>query len=364
MHGRRTLLLLWVGCLVAAASAAHADFYLHKTLDVSFWFNAETLYGDNPSAVTTDGSSLWVSGYNFGAGGLAGVVKISDPFGPGRTMTPFVSLATPDNRGFSGLGYDTVSGVVFAAYDDGAADDNGITGWDPATGANLWARNARGGSSVDFDPGFGGDGTGAAWSTFGSGRRALQNSTTGADIYTTADGMIINGANTGTFWRDMDFAPDGDIWLREGNQVISANRTGANSVDTAFQVVFTTDADFVNGQNIAYLNGLAGGDLVVYNDRPNAATDQLWSNVLKLINTDGTSSSWQFLTGLGDPLPGDFATGAGYYDFEWDAAGQALYVSDFSGRAVYQFKTMPVPEPATLTLLALGGAAFLRRKRG
>lgn len=361
MHRRPILAVIWVGCLLMAAAASYGDFYLHKTLDVSSWFNATTDYGDNPSAVTTDGSSLWVAGYNFGTGS-AGVVKISDPFGPGRAMAPFVSLATPDNRGFSGLAYDATAGVVLAAYDDGAADDNGITGWNPATGANMWARNARGGSSVADDPGFGSVDTGAAWSTFGSGRRALQNSTTGADIYTTADGMIINGAGTGTFWRDMDFAPDGDIWLREGNQVISANRTGGNSVDTAVQIVTTTDADFVNGQNIAYLNGLAGGDLVAYNDRPGAATDQTWANVVKLIDTAGAASSMQFLTGTGDPLAGDFSTGAGFYDFEWDAGGQTLYVSDFTARAVYQFKTMPVPEPATLGLLAMGAIVFLRRK--
>ena len=174
MHRRLMYAVLCGSCLLMAAAASYGDFYLHKTLDVSYWFSASAGYGDNPSAVTTDGSSLWVAGYNFGADGVAGIVKITDPFGPGRASTPVVSLTTPDNRGFSGLAYDATAGAVLAAYDDGAADDNGITGWDPATGASLWARNARGGSSVADDTGFGGVDTGAAWTTFGSGRRFLR----------------------------------------------------------------------------------------------------------------------------------------------------------------------------------------------
>ncbi len=357
-----------LGCASLLATSASADFFLHNTLDLSDsnyfpqpLFDNDSPYGTNPSVVTTDGSSLWLAGFNGGTGTMVGIVRIADPWGtPGATDV--ASITTPASRGFSGLAYDVISGVVLASYDDGAANANGITGWNPVTGVNMWAKNARGGSGVGNDPGFDGAGFGAGWTTFGSGRRALQDALTGADIYTLSDGMIINGAGTGTFWRDMDFAPDGDIWLREGNNVIAANRTGANAVDTAVLIVDEPEADYVVGQNLAYLDGLTGGDLVIYNAREGGAPGQLWADIVKLINPDGTPAAAQLLDGFGAPLDASFAEGAAYYDFEWDAENQAMIVSDYSNRLVYRFLTYPIPEPATLTLLALGGALLLRRR--
>jgi hypothetical protein len=360
-----TIVLVCAGLLTATASA---DFFLHGTLDLNDsnyfpapLFDNDSPYGTNPSAVTTDGSSLWLSGFNGGTGTLTGIVKVTDPWGVPSAFQ-VTSIITPASRGFSGLAYDYISNVVLASYDDGAANANGITGWDPVTNSGLWAKTARGGSGVGDDPGFAGAGFGAGWTTFGSGRRALQDSLTGADIYTLSDGMIINGAGTGTFWRDMDFAPDGDIWLREGNNVISANRTGANGCDTAVLVVDEPEADYVVGQNIAYLDGLAGGDLIIYNARAGGAPGQLWADIVRLINADGTPASAQLLDGFGAALDPSFAEGAAYYDFEWDAGNQALIVSDYSNRLVYRFLTYPVPEPGSLTLLAFGGALLLRRR--
>ncbi len=362
-------LIAWsVAGMAALATSAQADFFLHNTLDLSntdlfgaALFDNESSLGTSPSAITTDGSSLFIAGFNGGTGTKAGVVRIEDPFSAAPTTTEFVSLETPGSRGFSGLAYDAATGSVLAAYDDGAADANGITAWHATTGGLLWAKEARGGSSVELDPGVGGSGRGAAWTTFGSGRRALQDIVTGNDIFTTGDGMIINGTGTGTFWRDLDFAPNGDIWLREGNNVIQGVRDGANSLSATNLVVDATEADFVNGQNIAYLDGLAGGDLVVYNDRSSTGLGQPFSFNVQLINTDGTAAAAQFLAGLGGALDPAFGLGSGYWDFEWDAANETLYVLDFSNRLVYQFKTNPIPEPTTALLLVLGGLLVRRR---
>lgn len=361
---------LGFACLGLVAAAAPANLYLHNTLDLSnsnFFtnplFNNESPYGTNPSAIATDGSSLFLAGFNGGTSvnQVAGVVKILDPWGTPSAVQVTSIAGTPGARGFSGLTYDPAVNAVYSAYDNGAASPNGLAGWDATSGAQLWAKNVRGGSGVGVDPGFGGEGNGAAWTTFGSGRRALQNGATGADIYTTSDGMIISLGGVGTFWRDMDFAPNGDIWLRSGNKVLSAPRTGANAVGDRVLVADETTADFVNGQNIGYLAGMPGGDLVIYNARPNAGLGQLWSDVVKLINPDGTPAAAQLLDGLGDALGLGFANGNGYYDFAWDAENETLLVLDFTNRQVYQFKTIPVPEPAALLLFAV--VAGLARRR-
>ncbi len=377
MFRRSTLLTALALAWAWSSTASATDFYLHNTLDLSNQnsttfaaplFDGNSPYGNSPSAVTSDGSSLWVAGFNNSPNpAVAGIVRIDDPWGT-PTDTQIESLATLNGRGYSGLAYDPFSDGVLAAYDNGAATPNGIASYGVGSNAQTWAVNARGGSGVAYDTGFGGADTGAAWTTFGSGRRALQNSTTGADIYTTGTGMIINGAGTGTFWRDMDFAPNGDIWLREGNNLISAARTGGNSIMTPVLVVDEPEADFVNGQNLAYLDGLAKGDLVIYNDRDSTGFGQLFTDVVKVVNPDGTPAMTNFFDGVGGALPDQpsgapFALGGGYYDFEWNADAEELIVLDFGNRLVYRFKTQPIPEPTSLALLGIGGAALLIRRR-
>ena len=123
-------------------------------------------------------------------------------------------------------------GTLASAFDNGGSDPRGIEAYDTA-GSLLWSKEGRGGSGVGIDPGFGGADSGVAWTTFGSGRRALQDSATGADIYTGADGMVIF-TSEGTFWRDMDFDDaTGDVYLREGNNVIYWSRTGGNSTGSS-----------------------------------------------------------------------------------------------------------------------------------
>ncbi len=369
---RNGFLVLAIVCVGLIASTAQAtDFYLHNTLDLSNsnyfptpLFDNNSPYGTNPSAVTTDGSSLWIAGFNGGTsvGVVSGIVRIDAPWTT-PAATSITSIATPGSRGFSGVDYDPVNGLVLAAFDDGAADPNGLTAWDATTNGLAWAKSIRGGSGTAYDYGFGGVDNGAAWTTFGSGRRALQDSATGADIYTTANGLIIN-AGSGTFWRSMDIAPDGDIWARRSNGVIFTDRTGGNSgASPVAHVAPVGSADFVNGHNIAYLDGLAGGDLVIYNDRPSAALGQVWATATKVLNADGTVATTQFYDAFGAALDPGFGLGSGYFDYAWDATGESLIALDFNNRLVYQFKTFAIPEPTTLALLGLGAAVMIRRRR-
>jgi hypothetical protein len=302
--------------------------------------------GSNPSAVAWDGADLFAAGFNGGGATSTAIVKVQDALGT-QTFGPAfgVQIGTPASRGYSGL--DVGNPGLAASYDDGATDPKGITMWQApglTGGTELWARSARGGSGVGLDPGNDGDGSptgsGAGWTSFGSGRRSLQDFVTGADIYDSTNGMIINGAGTGTFWRDMEFDDDtGDIWLREGNNVIQGERSGDNSLSATILVVDEPEADFVNGQNIAYLSRGASADFVIYNDRTSTGLGQDFFKVVKVIDTSG---DYQACVDWGGFSP---ATGSGYYDFSWDEATQTLAILDFTNRKAHIFSVQDSTPP-------------------
>ncbi len=314
--------------------------------------------GTNPASVAWDGRTLYVAGFNNGPTTAdVSIVAITNGTATGlQTATygaRFGVLTAATLRGYSGLDISGNS-VAAAADTTGGSIPEGIAAFDLA-GTPAWTKAARGGSGVGFDPGFASADAGVGWTTFGSGRRALQDTAGGADIYTTANGMIINGTGTGTFWRDMNFSPNGDIWLREGNNVIQGVRSGGNSLSATNLVVDEPEADFVNLQTIAYMDGVQGGDLVIYNDRESAADLQNPLDVLKIITPSGASVpvNLSLLAGVN--------TGNGAYDFSWDSATQTLAISDFANRNVHIFSV--VPEPASLGLAALAGLCLLGIRR-
>ncbi len=336
---------VFAAALLTSAASAQVTLTHLSTVDIASTSNiANPEYiASNPSSVAWNGSRLFVAGFNnSGLANPVGIVEVLNPLagGVGTYGTVFGVLAgTPNGRGYSGLDID--GATLLAAYDDGAADPNGLTGWS-FNGVNLWAANARGGSGVGRDPGFGGVDFGAGWTTFGSGRRALNNDATGAVIYDGTNGTIINGTGTGTFWRDMDFNDaNGDVWLREGNNLIRAPRTGGNTTATAVLVVDEPEADSVNGQNVAYLRSNCGADVVIYNDRDNTSTGQDFFTVVKVVNPAGVAQSVNW----GAFLPVNYPLGSGYYDFSWDYGTQTLAICDFANRAIYMFR-METPPPA------------------
>lgn len=332
---------------VTGAASAQVSF-----VEVARISTAGTGIGNNVSAVAWNGSSLFAAGFNnTGATADAGIVGFDDVLGTISAPNLFGVLSTPALRGFSGL--DISGDTLAAAYDDGADDPNGIQAFD-LDGTHRWSKLGRGGSGVGIDPGFAGAGAGVGWTNFSSGRRILQDTSTGADVFTAADGMIVNGAGTGTFWRDMDFASDGDIWLREGNNVISANRTGGNSVNTAVLVVDEPEADFVNQQNLAVLE-TGFGSWVIYNDRDNNGSAQDLSTVIKLIDLAGGAATASFTFSVAPEL------GNGAYDFSYDAASGTIAISDSINELVYIMRVVPAPAPAGL--LAAAGLVAARRRR-
>ncbi|MEM6673625.1 MAG: hypothetical protein AAF726_12335 [Planctomycetota bacterium] len=331
----KTLSLCIPAALLVGSTFGQARFVELATinLDVTSDINNSEFIGSNPSCVAWDGTDLYVGGYNNGSGTNVDVkiIRVQDALGAATLGVPFAPASAPILRGYIGL--DISPDGIAAAFDSGLPDPNGITLWRP-NGTQVWARNGRGGSGVAFDPGFPGGnaslGQGVAWTTFGSGRRALQNATNGADIWDDSDGMIIFTPE-GTFWRDMDFDDDsGDIYLREGNNVIKWERTGDNSLANS-ALIFDEPgmADFTAGQNVAYLGG-SFTDYVIYNDRFDSAPGQDFFATVTVISPDGSPVA----TDWGSFAPAPFS---GWYDFSWDAASRTLAVLDFGARNVTIF---------------------------
>ncbi|MGA1608575.1 MAG: hypothetical protein ACO4CT_16440, partial [Planctomycetota bacterium] len=332
---KNPLLSASLACVaLAATGSAQVSMRLLGTVNLdstSNPANAEFI-GSNPAGVAGDGNDMWVAGFNSaGTTANGGIVQVSSPLTSPTYGVPFGVVAAPNLRGYSGL--DITSGRLAAAYDAGGSDPQGIASYDAASGAALWAKAARGGSGVGYDPGFPGgnpaQGTGAAWTTFGSGRRALQDGLSGADIWTTSNGMIINTPE-GTFWRDVDFDDaTGDIFLREGNNVIAGTRTGDNSVTGMTAIYNPTDADFVNLQTVAYAQ-VGQNRVVFYNDRMMTSTGQAFDAVINAIDATGAplTINWNGFSP---------ATGNGAYDFSYDAASATMVILDFANRDAHVF---------------------------
>jgi hypothetical protein len=342
--------------LLAGSASAQWQFQFLGTVDLSVTANgtAPEYIGSNPSGVAWNGTDLFVSGFN-NSGGVAptALIKVSGALSGTPTFGPVFgqNASTPSLRGYSGL--DIRGNTLVAAYDPGSAVPNGITGYD-LSGNLLFSANARGGSGVGIDPGPGGNGdpagSGAGWTSFGSGRRSLNDLATGAVIYDSSNGMIINGAGSGTFWRDMDFDDaTGDIYLREGNNVIKAVRTGNNSCNAATFIVDEIEADFVSGQNLAFIDG-AIQDVVIYNKREGSALTPTFFESVTVVDTNGNVQSVDW----GTYTP---PAGIGYYDFSYDAASGTIAILNFTSRTVDIFTVAEVP-PGSAYCFGDGSGAF------
>ena len=368
---REAALGVMLGLMASVASAQPV--YYTEVARFTLSAGRPSEFGSNPSAIAWDGAKMFIAGLNnTGAAASVGIVEVTNGSSTGVNAATFGTVfgqfaSAGSTRGYSGL--DISGSTVAAAYDSGGVSANSIAAYDTA-GTSLGGITTRGGSGVAFDPGFGSPaaGSGVAWTTFGSGRRALQNTASGANIYTTGDGMIINmasGGGTGTFWRDMTFNPQtGDLYPRRSNGIFKETRTGANSVSPIVEMVpASSAADFVSGQNIAFMGQNLGiADAVIYNNRASAANGQSFTSVIKTLDATTFAELTQTFEFLGGFTPN---TSNGYYDFSYDSASNTVAVLDFSNNAAHVFSVSAVPEPATWALLGTvgitAGLAALRR---
>lgn len=324
--------VLLATALASAPLSAQVAFTLIAEIDVA---NAVSGIGNNVAAVAWNGTDLFVAGFNGSTASQAVAInKLSAALTNPSWGTPFGGQpTTPSNRGYLNLAIDAANGRLVAGYDNGGSDPNGLTCWD-LQGNPLWSKNMRGGAGLGFDPGRPGGnpavGRGVAWGAFGQPGRALQNAATGADIWTTANGMNVLVAGSGTFLRDWDFDPaTGDIYIRSSNDVFVGRRTGDNVTVTS--VLFDlVDANLVNQQNICFLS-TPTGSVVLCNDRATSAGNQAFANVIRAVRTTGVEQ----VIDWGTFVPN---TGAAAYDFSYDRATNTLAISDYFLRKVYLFQ--------------------------
>lgn len=408
------------------ASRAEAQVGLYEVarfnLAATSTAGSATYIGSNPIAVGWNGSKLYVAGFSgTGAATLpTSIIEITNAaagVAAGGFVTPtysstFGTISTAATRGYTGL---SMKGSQLAAsWDGGSNNVNSIQMFNASTNTQSWNLSAtgttlanvgttRGYAGPDFDPGYlgnSGSGSGLGWLTQGSGRRLLNNATSGLPIYTSATnaalvanypgvelGMVITPDATtitpasASTWRDMAFDPaTGNLYMRNQYGVVATNRTGPNTdVNPLNSTTGQSGYIYINsgtavsnnvGVTIGYMNSITSGttnsfvnsyagDLLVFNDRGSTANGQSWTNVIKFTTTSGSAvtPNWTFLAAP--------ATGNGAYDYEWDAATQTLAVVDYANRNVSIFSTA-VPEPSTWAMLVIGGGvgglATLRRR--
>jgi hypothetical protein len=222
------------------------------------------------------------------------------------------------------------------AYDFGSATPEGFQVFNTSDGSLRWDFNARGSSGATFDPGFGGADAGTAFGAFGSGRRILHDTISGAQIYDPTNGMIwYDNMGPGTLVRDMDFDPEtGDIYVRHNNQLSKALRTGGNSAAPQGIIVPLNEGEFVSHQNVGFLNNTSDGDLLVFNDRETSAAGKEFLNSILVSDTSGNPVAANF-TFFNGEIP---AAGSGWYDFDFDPVTQTLAILDNSNRFAHIFQ--------------------------
>lgn len=354
-------LIAAAGLTTLVSSANAQTFYNVATVDLSTTFNSGTGNGANPGTMAWDGSSLFVAGFNnTGAAGSVAAVKVSNVLALPSIGSPFGVLASvPAGRGY--ISADTSGGNVVFAADSGAVGTSLISSYATSNLALNFSKAPAGRPHVvGIDPiaGTGGVNTNVNSLVQGFGAMRRDNITSG-----TADTniSITSGDAGSTAWRDLDFAPNGDAWMRVQNRVSVATRSGPGGFNAGAVVVGLTASNQA-GEGIAYLSGLSGGDRVIYNNRASTGSGQAFNTVTLASTTAGAASPLNFFDSTGTN-PFAAASGAAWYDYSWDAASQTLAILDFSNRQVYIFSTTAVPAPASVGLLGLAGGMMMKRRR-
>ncbi len=352
------------GAIASVAMPADAQlpvrFKQTAVIDVTAQPDEDTVIG-GITAVAWNGERLFIAGAELSGGpqDLSVVEVTNAATAEGQVDatygTAFATTFTPGFRAFTGL--DIKDETLLVTHDDGTSFETGFRIYDVSTETPTLVGDAtiRGSVGPSFDPGFNGDGAGAAFTEFGSNQtkgRGLADPETGEILIEIADGMVFANTdpdqNPGLFEtnRDIDFAPNGDMYIRHNNFLDRAVRNGPNSIESVTRIDDgLPQADFQLGQNVGYLSIQGGQDVVIFNSRPGGTIS--FEDSIQMVAPDGSPSDAviELLPGF---TPGDFS---GLYDFDYDPVTQTLAISDIGGflepgnpdslfRGVYLFITI------------------------
>lgn len=388
-----------LACLIGMGSSvtaqAQATIGLYEQARFTLGTSSTNSYGTNPASVAWSGGKLYVAGQNgSGVTANSGIVEILNTSATGivtgSLSAAFGVISTPSTRGYTGVYLK--GGYLGATFDSGSAAGtaSAVQGFNAATNSAVWNLSAsgtttlnvgvsRGMARIGYDPGYNGDaaqGSGFSWINQGSGRRPTNGIDTGVPGYLLAGSapanpsaslgyIFSNGAGSNN-WRAFSFDPNtGDFYGITNNQVVKAIRSGSNSITSGTTPVIVSQTAANNVvTNIAYLDGITAqginpysGNALIFNDRSSTSNGQVWTNVIKITTTSGSTitPTWSFLS-----TP---STSNGAYDFSWDTSTETLAVMDYANRTVSIFA---VPEPSTTALAgicAVGLASLTLRGR-
>jgi hypothetical protein len=349
-----------LGTILVAALlvvGANADIALERFATIDF---SGELQGDNLTSVAWDGTNLYAATYTNTQQDVA--ITAADNALTTPTFRQFGNVPVTAFRGYGGLAINSQGQLAATVCSDGAASGANAMIFNAATGAMI----ASGPADATTNGGGGGPRTGPAWdpikggmvfTSFGSGRYR-QIDTGGNALWTDGAGLFNFDGNWGTAWQDTDIDSAGNVYSREGQQIIKFTRTGADTFQTPFDIsmILTgfefgpADGDNNIGENLEVIEDF---NALIWNDRAFTTSDQLAEDVIRAVDLDGNPMNINFIN-----TPSDFLNNA-LFDFSYDAASQTLAVSEFSSNRVYLFNV--TPEPTSLLLLGLAGMLVRRR---
>jgi hypothetical protein len=342
-------------------------------------------YGWNPLSIAFDGTNAYVGGYNSGAvlgsSNQVGIVKIQNvttaaaPVLQGLSSTVFTANSF---RGINDMGFDPVSGALYAAYDSGSSITSSITKYDTSGNQLLQALSPDNQRpfSLAIDP-VGDSGLPiVAFLAQGSGRRLGLRTGDLSLLYTISGesnpGAIINGSptNIGTAWRAMAFDSAGNIVLGEDSGVLYGVRNNANQFKTTAGTLNVAgnvvrkiaDDNTVKTNNVGLGVGIlkgfgaGGADLIALQQRTNnvggigsftdltGGTTTFNETQVQVRNLNGTTTglTQTTLNGDEDGVGGVYAGGIKNFAFANDASGRpTLVVVGFDQRRLDVYSLEP-----------------------